>query len=308
MMAACQAENTAAITRSATAPAKLNLTLRVLGRRPDGFHELESFLVPIDLCDELFFTRVARESPVLECDSPDVPLGGENLVLRAVRELESCTEPLSQNIESQNVDAPASWHIRLTKRVPIGAGLGGGSSDAAATLKAIKDWDSNEASVAQLTNCAARLGSDVPFFLHDSPAIVRGRGECVTPAEAPFSGGFLLVFPGFACSTRHVFEAFDHHSDRRDRPIDPFADPPPHNAEQLADRLFNDLTKPAFRVYPELERLCGELQQTLGLALHLTGTGSTLFCPVDTADQARVLAETIRQVLDLNSLFTRLRF
>ena len=303
MMAACQAENTAAMTRSATAPAKLNLTLRVLGRRPDGFHELESFLVPIDLCDELFFTRVARESHVLECDTPDVPLGGENLVLRAVRELESCTE-----CSSQNIDSPASWHIRLTKRVPIGAGLGGGSSDAAATLKAINDRDSNEASVAELTNCAARLGSDVPFFLHDSPAIVRGRGECVTPAEAPFSGGFLLIFPGFACSTRRVFEAFDHHSDCRDRPIDPFADHPPHNAEQLTERLFNDLTAPAFRVYPELERVCGELQQALGRTLHLTGTGSTLFCPVDTADQARVLAESIRQVLDLNSLFTRLRF
>ncbi len=306
MMAACQAESTAALTRSVTAPAKLNLTLRVLGRRPDGFHELESFLVPIDLCDELSFTRVARDSHSLECDTPDVPLGDENLVLRAVRELESSTNPSAQTIHP-----PASWHIRLTKRVPIGAGLGGGSSNAAATLKAINDWSGNGAPIAELTNCAARLGSDVPFFLHDSPAIVRGRGESVTPTQAAFSGGFLLIFPGFACSTRRVFDAFDQdsdHSDRTDRTIDPFADHPSPNAEQLAVRLFNDLTAPAFRVYPKLERLCRDLQQTLGRTLHLTGTGSTLFCPVDTADQARVLAETIRQTLDLNSLFTQLRF
>jgi len=197
------------------APAKLNLTLAVLGRRPDGFHELHTVMVPLALADRLSVTRAGSVDDTLRVDGFDAGPTADNLVLRAIATTRAAV--------GRAVDAfPLA--ARLEKRIPVAAGLGGGSSDAASAIDAaLEAWgllaapggsgrDDPDPEIAALrATVAARLGSDVPFFLAGGPALVEGRGERVT-ALAPISGaapGVLLVTPAVAASTPAVFDAFD---------------------------------------------------------------------------------------------------
>ncbi|RYD33484.1 MAG: 4-(cytidine 5'-diphospho)-2-C-methyl-D-erythritol kinase, partial [Verrucomicrobiaceae bacterium] len=159
-------------TYSLNAPAKINLWLRVLGRREDGFHALETRLAPLTLCDRLTLRADAGLAPGnigFECDDPTVPGNESNLVLKAVRALEKATGPLP------------GMRFSLTKRIPHGAGLGGGSSDAAAALRLVRAAFCPEAGDAVLFDAAAAVGSDVPFFLLGGMADASGRGEIVMP-------------------------------------------------------------------------------------------------------------------------------
>lgn len=184
------------------APAKINLGLRVLGRRPDGYHELLTTFAAVDLYDDLTFRRTGGDGIHLtwELADPDLPAetfdtGESNLILRAVRLVE------------QARGFRAGLEIHLTKRIPIAAGLGGGSSDAAATLAAINRlFDLNEPS-ATLAEWGAALGSDVPFFLGPPCAIGRGRGERLTPWVIPESYWAALVCPNIALSAGEVYAA-----------------------------------------------------------------------------------------------------
>jgi 4-diphosphocytidyl-2-C-methyl-D-erythritol kinase len=182
------------MTLAALAPAKINRELRVGRRGPDGYHEVFSRMVSIDLADRLLVERC----PGLEfsCDDPAVPLGEENLVVRAARALAGAA-----GIE------PAA-RIRLEKRVPMGGGLGGGSADAAVALRVLARLWELDVSEGRFAEIAASLGSDVPFFLSGGQADVRGRGEIVTPvADAPPTA-LLLVVPPFRISTRDVYERY----------------------------------------------------------------------------------------------------
>src|SRR5450631_3870862 len=151
------------------APAKVNLSLRILSRREDGFHEIESFITPISLCDEITIDKKAGQEIDFRCDDPSVPQGEENLVVRAADAFFRATK------------LKPSLSIELKKKIPHGAGLGGGSSDAASTLLALNDLHGQALTRARLTSLAAGIGSDVPFFLARSVAICRGRGEIVEP-------------------------------------------------------------------------------------------------------------------------------
>src|SRR4051812_16244259 len=149
------------------APAKLNLFLEVLGRRPDGYHEIETLMVTVDLYDALTVTELDSEGIILECDDPTLPTGKENLVVKAAERLKAAAS------------CPRGARIGLKKAIPAQAGLAGGSSDAAATLVALDQvWDLRMPAPA-LYAVAAEIGSDVAFFLHGPSAICRGRGEQV---------------------------------------------------------------------------------------------------------------------------------
>jgi len=182
------------MTLSCLASAKINRELRVGGLRPDGYHEIRSRMASIDLADRL--TAEPADALELSCDDPGLPAGEDNLVLRAARRL------------AEHAGRPAHVRLRLEKRVPAGAGLGGGSADAAATLRLLARFWSLDEDESSLAGLAAELGSDVPFFLTGGEADVNGRGELVTPREDGPAVELVLLVPPFAISTAAVYRAF----------------------------------------------------------------------------------------------------
>lgn len=179
------------------APAKVNLTLRVSGMRGDGFHEIETFMVPTTLCDRIELSIGPGEGIELVCDAEGVPCDNRNLVWRAVEAFQAAT---GEKFRAS---------IRLEKRIPHGAGLGGGSSDAAAVLKALDELVGTRFSIDRLERLAAGLGSDVPFFIRCAPAVCRGRGEIVEPLVCDLPDVELLVVkPPFGVPTAWAYSAF----------------------------------------------------------------------------------------------------
>mgnify|MGYP003879166005 CR=1 FL=1 len=175
-------------------PAKVNLYLKVLGRREDGYHELVTVMQPLSLADEVVITPAPALS--LSCSHPGVPEGPENLVWRAAARL------------AQKVGRPPAVHLRLTKHIPVAAGLGGGSSDAAGTLLALNAFWGRPLAERELHRLAAGLGADVPFFLTGGPAVGRGIGTELSPLDLP-PYWYVLLNPGLPLSTRWVYENLD---------------------------------------------------------------------------------------------------
>lgn len=185
-------------------PAKINLGLRVLGKRQDGYHEIETLFIAVSLFDELTFALRANAGVKLTCEkgrddflAGDLSTGEGNLIIRAVREFERAT--------GQSVDID----IQLRKSIPVAAGLGGGSSDAAATLVALRLLFPSLAEKIDPSNLAANLGSDVPFFLGSPVAMGRGRGERLSPATINLSWYAILICPRIPSPTRDVYAALD---------------------------------------------------------------------------------------------------
>lgn len=300
---------------SVTAPAKINLVLEVIGRRPDGFHELRSVLAPLALVDELS-VRPARSFQALD-DSPArtadrLAIAGapglaveENLVLRAAALLRAETaRPL----------APLAF--RLRKRIPVAAGLGGGSSDALAALDLAASAWGVRLGERRRVRLAALLGSDVPFFALGGWALVSGRGERLRRLPPPAGGplGVLLVVPAARLSTRDVFAALDAAGEGRAGAARHFARPgvPPgagHGdaanlaallrrgasaADIAAIRPANDLLPAAARLLPELEPLRRDLAALLGRAVLLSGSGPSLAVLYPSPGAARRAAAAVR--------------
>lgn len=179
------------------APAKINWTLAVLGKRPDGYHDIDTVLQAISLADELAFTPKRRIGCALRCDQKSVPLNQSNLVHRAWALL-----------RKRFPDRVGGVTVEIKKRIPVGAGLGGGSSDAAATLTALNSLFTLGLSKERLADLAAHLGSDVPFFLQRAPARCTGRGEIVEPIADRLPTTYLvLVPPGFESPTAAAYAA-----------------------------------------------------------------------------------------------------
>jgi 4-diphosphocytidyl-2-C-methyl-D-erythritol kinase len=177
------------------APAKVNLSLRILARREDGYHELETLMTPLDLSDEVELSIQGQEI-VIESNVSGLPLGPGNLAWKAV-------EAFYRKLE---IVPKTGVAIRLQKRIPVGGGLGGGSSNAAAVLRGLNILHGLPLEPAEMLEIAASLGSDVPFFLEPNPAICRGRGEILSPlSEYLPSWKFLLIFPPFGISTPWAF-------------------------------------------------------------------------------------------------------
>jgi 4-diphosphocytidyl-2-C-methyl-D-erythritol kinase len=253
------------------APAKVNLGLRVVGRRADGYHELESLFVPLDLADAIALRveSAPHTSVSLAVDGPTAgaPPGDDNLAVRAARAFLA------------HAGIAARVAIQLTKRTPVAAGLGGGSSDAAAVLRGLAGAFPGAVKADALEEIALALGADVPFFLDPQPAWVTGIGERRTPVAGVPRLALLLVNPGESLATREVFRAFDALA----RPRARRPDPPRELARELADdealaaRLYNDLEDPAVRLCPPIARLRAQLAAAGARAVGMSGSGATVF-------------------------------
>lgn len=253
-----------------SAPAKVNLSLRVLGKRADGFHEIESLFVPISLADELRIEPA--EEFAFACRKPGVPVDESNLVVQAARLFAARTK------------TEARVHIELVKRIPHGAGLGGGSSDAAATLRALDEIFQTRLSTRELAALAAELGSDVPFFIHRSAAVCRGRGELVTPQVFNERLPLLLFKPPFSVPTPWAYrcwrEAMDIPGVSLAAPAFPWGE------------LVNDLERPVFEKYLFLAALKQWLREQPEVAGALmSGSGSTVFAVLRAPETAPALAQ-----------------
>src|SRR6266498_2949507 len=176
------------------APAKINLSLKILGRRSDGFHEIDTLIAPISLYDEIKIDKTNSGKEIeFHCDDPSVPMGDGNLVVRATNLFFSATK-LQPGIS-----------IELKKRIPHGAGLGGGSSDAATTLLALNQLFETNLARDALAELGSAIGSDVPFFIFEAAALCRGRGELVAPAKLPEALSLLLLKPDFTVPTAWAY-------------------------------------------------------------------------------------------------------
>lgn len=268
--------------QSRIAPAKINLSLRVLAKRADGFHEIESLMVPLSsamLGDVLHFDKA--DSYSLHCDEPGVPLDDTNLITMAVREFERVS------------GKPCHWQITLEKNIPHGAGLGGGSSDAATTLLALNDLECGGFSDDQLADMGACFGSDVPFFIYQQACMVKGRGELVEPVHRPEISGqrVLLLKPSFGVSTP---EAYQHCLDAKAVPGVDYAP-----QEMPWGEIINELEKPVFYKHRFLaEMKLWLLDQVEIDAAMMSGSGSTMMAFISDADAADDLLARARRELD----------
>jgi 4-diphosphocytidyl-2-C-methyl-D-erythritol kinase len=256
------------------APAKINLSLRVLRRREDGFHEIESLIVLISVFDKLELEL--REAGGLEfvCSDASLPTDETNLVVRAAR------------LFCQTFGLEPNLRIELRKGIPHGAGLGGGSSDAAATLLALNRLFATEVPRETLLELAAALGSDVPFFIHESAALCRGRGELVTPTIFPHALPVLLIKPPFGVPTPWAYQQW---RDSREIPGVRY------DAQKFSwGELANDLERPVFEKYLFLAHFKTWLlaQSEVAGAL-LSGSGSTVFAILDDRESASALGSRI---------------
>ena len=251
---------------------KINLLLNVLRRRKDGFHELETVIQPLPLFDELSAKFADQPGIELLCDHPEVPIGANNLICRAANAFQSA---LGRN---------DGLRIHLKKNIPVAAGLGGGSGNAAAALLILNHLYDNALSAERLSETASQLGSDVPFFLKNSPALAFGRGEKVQPLP-PFKifkdACVILVNPGFGVPTSWAYQKL-----QLDESMGNSA---PISAEELIQSLqacdwqasmqglFNSLERPVFKKYPVLEIIRLELLRSGSSGALLSGSGATVF-------------------------------
>jgi 4-diphosphocytidyl-2-C-methyl-D-erythritol kinase len=282
----------------ARSPAKLNLLLSICGRRPDGFHELETLMIKVSLFDTLTFLPRRDDALTLRlrptsADLAAIPTGPENLVLRAAELLR----------QRAGVDLGAD--VVLDKRIPAEAGLAGGSGNAAATLAGLNRLWRLNLDREELTSLAAGLGSDIPFFLSQSnAAIARGRGE---QTEAVSIGGplhFVLVKPPFGLSTADVYRSFAERGrfgTGRSEPL--VADLAAGRLASASRRMTNDLTPAAEHLRPELLELRSRLARECTHGGLMTGSGSVCFGLCGSAREATTAAARLRPA-GLGRVFT----
>ncbi len=256
------------------APAKVNLSLRVVRRREDGFHDIDSLFAPISIFDRLDIELRDEGGLSFTCDDSTVPSDESNLVVRAARHF--CTE----------VGLEPHLRIHLEKRIPHGAGLGGGSSDAAITLLALDRLFGTDLPRETLLSLAADLGSDVPFFILGCPARAQGRGEKLEPVDFPHRLPLLLIKPPFGVPTPW---AYRHWRDSRELPGIPYS---PQTLPW--GELVNDLERPVFEKYLFLAELKSWLlRQPEVIGALMSGSGSTVFAVLREAAGAFPLGERV---------------
>ena len=262
------------------APAKINLSLKILGPRSDEFHEIETLIAPISLYDELKIERrTSKQGIEFRCDDPSVPQSDDNLAVRAARAF----------FEKSKIKSGIL--IELKKKIPHGAGLGGGSSDAASTLMALNELFEAKLTREALAKMAEGIGSDVPFFIFQSAAICKGRGELVSPIKLHEPLFILLLKPEFGVPTAWAYQRW-----RGAREIPGVA----HAAREFAGQIFvNDLERSVFEKFVFLAQLKMWLleQPEVGAAL-MSGSGSTVFGVMREGADAEFLATRARAELD----------
>jgi 4-diphosphocytidyl-2-C-methyl-D-erythritol kinase len=254
------------------APAKINLTLRVVGRRDDGYHLLDTIMVPVSLYDEVEIRKLRTGankgkngalSIRVRCAHPLVPNGAENLAYRAAHLL------MTRAKSTQAVE------IRIHKRIPVGAGLGGGSTDAAATLVGLNRLLKLGFSTRQLERLGLKLGADVPFFIRGVPARARGIGERLQPLKKIARYWLVIVYPGFPVATGWVYQNLPVKLTKPS--VNTSIAASLTGSGKLPEMLVNDLESVTLARYREIGLLKGKLMRAGALGSSMSGSGSSVF-------------------------------
>ena len=269
-------------------PAKINLYLRILGKRPDGYHELETVMLPLEFGDEITL-QSGNTGLTLECDHPNLPTDDSNIALRAARLL------------AEHFDRDAGARITLLKQTPLAAGLGGGSSNAAAVLTGLNRlWNLNVSS-EELHGLAARLGSDVNFFMAGGAALCSGRGERIEPITCNFAGTILLVNPSFGISTKWAYEHWAKTA-AESRLTGKFPEVSlllralaEGDLASVAQCLFNSLEVPSIRKFPVLGLIKKSMCENGAAGALMSGSGATVFGLFANKASAEQSARQIRE-------------
>jgi 4-diphosphocytidyl-2-C-methyl-D-erythritol kinase len=252
----------------AETPAKINLFFEVLGKRSDNFHEIVSIAVPIQLTDTLTFDATSDPHIHFQCigGSSDVPLDDTNLVVRAAK------------IVQQRYNVSQGAAITLTKRIPSQAGLGGGSSNAAAALRlACRAWKLDVPD-SKLLTISAEIGSDCPIFFYDVPTISTGRGERIQPLPPTPPLWFVLIKPPEGLSTANVYaECMPLHDGRFRQPDDLLAALSTGDLRAIGQNLFNRLEVPAQKLWHRFDEIRNRLVEAECLAVQMCGSGTAFF-------------------------------
>lgn len=276
------------MTLEKKSPCKVNLILNILGKRADGFHELETVMHPVNLFDEMTFERVARGFQ-LTCSNPTLPTDAGNLVHRAAL------------LFLQKAEIRDGVRIHLEKKIPLAAGLGGGSGNAATTLLGLNELFGNPLKPKALEEIAAGLGSDIPFFLQTKPALGTGRGEKIESLEnfrAMAGTAFILVHPGFGISTPWAYQNLAR--------FPAAANGTPGRAKLLVSLLqtadlrtasrefYNSLEAPALDKYPLLVLFQNFFRENGAAATLMSGSGSTTFALANNPASAEKIVEKFK--------------
>lgn len=266
------------------APAKINLSLRILGRRADGYHLLDTIMVPVSLYDELELRKAkagSRDLIRIDCDDPAVPRDETNLVHRAAKLI------MDSSRKSQPI------RIRLKKSIPIGAGLGGGSSDAAATLLGLNRLLELRLSLRRLEHLALRLGADVPFFIRGRPARARGVGERLRVISSLPNFWAVIVYPGFPVSTPWAYQQFAAKLTKTS--VNTSINASPKTFDDLTHRLINDLEDATLKAYPKIAEFKRKLLRGGAPGVLMSGSGSAVFGIFDSKTAALKVFRKVRQ-------------
>ena len=277
------------MTLERTSPCKINLLLNILGRRPDGFHELETVMQPVNLCDHLRFTRQGKGIQ-LTCSEPTLPVDSSNLVHRAATAF------------LQTVQITDGIRIHLEKKIPLAAGLGGGSSNAAITLLSLNELFGQPLAQIRLAELAATLGSDIPFFLQTHPALATSRGDKIVPLgffPALRGAAVLLIYPGFGISTAWAYQQLAHFpaalNGRAGRAAELISLLQTTDLAQAGAAFYNALEAPALHKYPLLALFQEFLRGNGATATLMSGSGSTTFALFQNKATAERAVETLRR-------------
>ncbi len=275
---------------SLKAPAKINLFLEILGKRDDGYHEIETVMQEIDLVDNLQFEEI-QEGVKLKCNDKNIPSDENNLVCKAA------------NLILNECGIKKGVLISLEKNIPVGAGLGGGSSDAAATLKALNLLWKIGLNDAELMEFAAKLGSDIPFFIKGKTALCSGRGEKITPIEVKSEMNYLVIFPQVNINTTTIYRNLKIDLTKKIIDVSFFLDALKHR--KLADiskLLYNRLEEVIFATYPDLLDVKSALDHFDFCGLSVSGSGSAFFGLCKDKQQAEAIKSKI-ELSDIGNVF-----
>jgi len=285
----------------ASAPGKINLILRVLDRRPDQYHNLWSVMQAVELADTVWVEEAPASSEIsLSCEGAELPAGSDNLVYRAAQTV------------LDRLKCSRGLRIRLLKRLPIAAGIGGGSSDAAATIQALALLLQTGWSRVQMAEIGEEIGSDVPFFLYGPTALVQGRGERVTPIRVEGERWLVLVNPGIAIPTVWAYDKLAESRRGADSacrsplPI-AFSADAPLQWNQLLGLMENDFRAVMEEAYPSLRDLRLLLLANGAQAAMLSGSGSTVFGVFQSEEPARRAADRLERQPGCRVWVTRTR-
>jgi len=278
-------------------PAKINLMLSVHGKREDGFHELTSLVAPLDFGDRLTVGLAGNGVDCLHCDDVQVPSAEENLIIRAA------------HVFRETIGESVYFHFDLEKRIPMGAGLGGGSSNAAVALKAMNELLGRPLPLSSLVEVAARLGSDCPLFIDSLATVMTGRGEILEPLEesllARIRGQKVALFkPDFSINTAWAYgellrraPEFYSSADLASARLSAF-----RQTGGLADLLFNSFEEAVGRKYLAIPCLL-EMLRANGHRCLLSGTGSCCFALVDGEEELRAIRQLCMEALGKSIFF-----